>query len=192
MKRLLCGVLALMLLMLGTCPPALAEKLVDSGDVGTIHWELDSKGKLTVTGTGIIEKIPAIEYYNKKVKSVEIGDEITEIGDEAFPNLLNATQITIGKKVQEIRACSYYCINYHCKQDKASKDNVEFVVASENPPEPLDSPKESFNLISTSVEFLIIFPWITAVLLWGNNRMITKLHGHSSHVVALISAIHEK
>ena len=95
-------------------------------------------------------------------------------------------------KLYTIRACSYYCINYHCKQDKASKDNVEFVVASENPPEPFDSPKESFNLISTSVEFLIIFPWITAVLLWGNNRMITKLHGHSSHVVALISAIHEK
>ena len=102
MKRLLCGVLALMLLMLGTCTPALAEKLVDSGDVGTIHWELDSKGKLTVTGTGKIEKIPAIEYYNKKVKSVEIGDEITEIGNEAFPKLLNTTQITIGKQVQEI------------------------------------------------------------------------------------------
>ena len=30
MKKLLCGVLALMLLMLGTCIPALAQKLVDS------------------------------------------------------------------------------------------------------------------------------------------------------------------
>lgn len=94
--------------------------------------------------------------------------------------------------LETIRACSHYCIYYHCKQDKACKDNVEFVVASENPPEPLDSPKESFNLISSSVEYLIIFPWVTAILLWGNNRIITKLLGYSSHVVALISAIHEK
>ena len=93
---------------------------------------------------------------------------------------------------KQIRACAHECIYYHCKQDKACKDNVEFVVASENPPEPLDSPKESFNLISSSVEYLIIFPWVTAILLWGNNRIITKLLGYSSHVVALISAIHEK
>ena len=108
MKRLLCGVLALMLLMLGTCTPALAEKLVDSGDVGTIHWELDSKGKLTVTGTGKIEKIPAIDYYAKKIKTIEIGDEITEIGDGVFQYLGNATQITIGKQVQKIDSSSFW------------------------------------------------------------------------------------
>ena len=102
MKRLLCSVLALMLLMLGTCTPALAEKLVDSGDVGTIHWELDSKGKLTVTGTGKIEIIPATKYYAKKIKSIEIGDDITEIGDGAFGSMQTLTKITIGAKVRYI------------------------------------------------------------------------------------------
>ena len=68
MKRLLCSVLALMLLMLGTCTPALAEKLVDSGDFGTIHWELDSNGKLSVTGTGTMENITGLEYYRNRNK----------------------------------------------------------------------------------------------------------------------------
>ena len=102
MKKLLCGVLALMLLMLGTCIPALAEKLVDSGDVGTIHWELDSKGKLTVTGTGTIPAVPQIQYYNKKIKTIEIGDEITDIENEAFIFLSNATKVVIGEQVRHI------------------------------------------------------------------------------------------
>lgn len=102
MKRLLCGVLALMLLMLGTCIPALAEKLVDSGDVGTIHWELDSKGKLTVTGTGKIEKVPAIDYYAKKIKSIEIGDEITEIEFYSFSSCNSLEEIVVGEHVQQI------------------------------------------------------------------------------------------
>ena len=102
MKKLLCGVLALMLLTLGTCIPALAEKLVDSGDVGTIHWELDSKGKLTVTGTGTIPAVPQIQYYNKKIKTIEIGDEITDIENEAFIFLSNATKVVIGEQVRHI------------------------------------------------------------------------------------------
>ena len=108
MKRLLCGVLALMLLMLGTCTPALAEKLVDSGDVGTIHWELDSKGKLTVTGTGIIEKIPAVDAYAKKIKVLEIGDGITGITCEAFSYLRALTKITFGKDVQVIESGAFF------------------------------------------------------------------------------------
>lgn len=109
MKKLLCGALALMLLLLGTCIPALAEKLVDSGDVGTIHWELDSKGKLTVTGTGKIEKIPAIDYYAEKIKSIAIGDEITEIsGSFTFPcSNLSLSEITIGEHVQFIAQSAF-------------------------------------------------------------------------------------
>ena len=108
MKRLLCGVLALMLLMLGTCTPALAEKLVDSGDFGTIHWELDSKGKLTVTGTGTMENIPALEYYRNRnqIKKVEIGGEIAEIGDNAL-ECGSITEIVIGEQVTRVDAWAF-------------------------------------------------------------------------------------
>lgn len=112
MKKLLCGVLALMLLMLGTCIPALAEKLVDSGDFGTIHWELDSKGKLTVTGTGKMENIPALEYYRirNKIKKVEIGGDITEIGRWAL-DCGSITEIIIGEQVTRIDICSFMNCN---------------------------------------------------------------------------------
>lgn len=112
MKKLLCGVLALMLLMLGTCTPALAEKLVDSGDVGTIHWELDSKGKLTVTGTGSIPEIPQMLYYSKKIKTIEIGDEITGIEYHAFYWLSKVTKVVIGEQVQHIDRCAFSTCQY--------------------------------------------------------------------------------
>ena len=80
----------------------------------------------------------------------------------------------------------------HGEQDKTSKNNIEFVIASKDPPKAFDSSKETLDLVSAFVEYPVILPWIDAILLRRNDRIVTQLLGCSAHFVSLIRAIHEK
>lgn len=130
MKQLHRGWVVILCLLLTFClnKAALAAeaKIVESGDDGAIHWELDSNGKLTVSGTGTIEQILQVNYYSKKVKSIEIGDGITGIGSWSFANMLKTTKIIFGDNVQNIAYDAFMnCPNVQSvefKGDKFQKD----------------------------------------------------------------------
>ena len=80
----------------------------------------------------------------------------------------------------------------HGEQDKTSKNNIELVIANKDPPKAFDSSKETLDLVSAFVEYPVILPWIDAILLRRNDRIVTQLLGYSAHFISLIRAIHEK
>ena len=102
MKRILSFFLAAVLLL--SLFPALPTpaRAAESGTWGTLNWELDDNGKLTITGQG-----PMLTDYNMpwptfKVKSVVIGEGVTSIADRAFSSCMYMTDISIPESVTSI------------------------------------------------------------------------------------------
>lgn len=100
--------------------PAIAE-----GECGEkVYWKLDQNGILKITGTGPMKDYPSRISSNhwrslkestapwcketwdedrlSKVEKIKISDGITHIGDWAFTNCYNATEITIPQTVTSI------------------------------------------------------------------------------------------
>ncbi len=95
------------------------ENIISSGQCGeNVFWILDSKGTLTISGTGDMydynsspghsNKTPF--YYNTDIKNVIINDGVTSIGSDAFYWCINLEDIQIASSVTEIR----YGAFYHC------------------------------------------------------------------------------
>ena len=92
----------------------------------TCHWEIDSSGKLSITGSGamkenfgnrkITENTKANgklttaaswgDYYNQ-ITSIEIGEGITDTGARAFQGLSNVTSVNIPKSLTTLGALSF-------------------------------------------------------------------------------------
>ncbi|MBE6526796.1 MAG: leucine-rich repeat domain-containing protein [Thermoplasmata archaeon] len=75
-----------------------------SGDIGTIHYEVNDT-VLTLTGTGALPDYNYLQHSPweyTKLTSVDIGDGITVIGEEAFKDQWDLKTVTIGKGVTEI------------------------------------------------------------------------------------------
>ena len=80
-------------------------------------WDFDSEtGKLTITGTGAIWDTKVGEDggvdtiwndYYEKIKSIEIGEGITHIGDYAFYNFLNLTEVSLPDSLISIGANAF-------------------------------------------------------------------------------------
>jgi hypothetical protein len=68
------------------------------GDNATYSY---SDGKLTIDGTGAISTTPWSGIADK-ITSVEVGDNITAIADNAFSGLTNASEILLSAGVTEI------------------------------------------------------------------------------------------
>ena len=96
-KGLLCFLTVLMALFL-TTTVVLAEEttgentsnspeIVDSGSCGeNVTWELDSEGKLTISGTGEMYNYQASPEFSSfsSIKKAIITDGVTSIGNNAF------------------------------------------------------------------------------------------------------------
>ena len=52
--------------------------------------------------------------------------------------------------------------------------------------------KQALFAVCCENYFSVILPWIDAILLRRNDRIVTQLLGYSAHFVSLIRAIHEK
>ena len=81
---------------------------IDQGACGTnIKWQLNSKGVLTISGTGAMKnytyksEMPWYKYIND-IQSVVIEDGVTSIGDYAFYGMLKLTTISIPEGVKTI------------------------------------------------------------------------------------------
>ena len=89
---------------------------VDPNQCGdNVYWQLDSSGKLTITGTG--EMWDYLDYgddkspfsYSTEIHSVVIEDGVTSIGDHAFENDYRIESITIPNSVTTIKRAFNGC-----------------------------------------------------------------------------------
>ena len=72
-----------------------------------VIWQLYDDGELAISGKGAVPSFPTEENsyffgYNKAIKSIVVYNGVTEIGDNAFRNLKDATTISISSTVKSI------------------------------------------------------------------------------------------
>ena len=124
-KRLLSFALALAV-CLSLTAPALASKIVSSGECGdNLTWTLDSEGTLTISGTGRMRDFLNAPWVEEKVSdriySVVVEDGVTSISANAFHLCSKMARIDIPGTVTEIAG-----------QPFNSNSMVEFHVNSAN------------------------------------------------------------
>ena len=88
---------------------ALAEH---SGSAGNTAWSISDSGKLTITGSGEMNREAASyssgwKKYGEEIKTVEIGDGITSICFDAFSYCDNITAISIPASVERLDVSEY-------------------------------------------------------------------------------------
>ena len=85
------------------------------GDGSNLTWMLDSDGVLTIVGTGKMDdyiygpgepKAPWSLYWSI-IKEVEIGNQVTSIGDMAFYNCTGLMSVTVPENVISIGDMSF-------------------------------------------------------------------------------------
>ena len=108
-KKTMAILLAVFLLLSVTPVFSIAADVVDSGTCGAnLTWTLDSEGTLSIDGTGKMgdwdEAIdpPPWDSYSASIKTVQIGDGVTYIGEHAFVGHAAIEHITIGSSVASI------------------------------------------------------------------------------------------
>ncbi len=96
------------------------DGLICSGKYNNISWILDSEGKLVLTGSGIIEQCNQGEGWRPfldDIKTIEIGEGITGIGESAFSNVdksefwdysnLQIQKVTIPNSIEKIEGGAF-------------------------------------------------------------------------------------
>lgn len=83
-----------------------AIELGSSGSCGdNATYELSMDGTLTISGTGAIKKLAFL--YGNNIKKVIINEGITEIGDQAFSDCQQLTQVEIPSSVTQIGSSAF-------------------------------------------------------------------------------------
>lgn len=92
---------------------------------GNITWVLDDEGTITFTGTGEIEErfgsagYAWIQYewtpYRDQIRRVVIGEGITGVGDDAFYECKNLTEVVLPESMMFIRDHAFF----HCENLKS-------------------------------------------------------------------------
>ena len=112
-KKILCLLLALLVINLSIPHVAWATKSIDSGYCGAevdgknVQWNLDSEGTLTISGLGEMkdyfptDRTPWYEHI-ENIKSVIIKSGVKSIGGRAFQNCTGLTSVTIPNGVTQI------------------------------------------------------------------------------------------
>ena len=75
-----------------------------------LTWSLDSAGNLTISGNGTMTDYYSDapwKNYSGNIKAVEIGTDVTSIGEYAFASCTNLTSVTIGSSVLSIGKAAF-------------------------------------------------------------------------------------
>ena len=79
-----------------------------SGSCGdNLTWNLDHKGRLTVSGIGTMNSSPFDYSTRKMIRTVVINSGVTNISSYAFLNCNNLTSVTIPSSVNDIESCAF-------------------------------------------------------------------------------------
>ena len=108
----------LLALVLGVSAYGAEPAVVASGTCGAngdnITWTLDDAGTLTISGTGEMKNYgfgssaAPWKSYETMLKSVVIGEGVTNIGDNAFIRCSGLASVTIGNSVTSIGEYAFY------------------------------------------------------------------------------------
>ena len=90
-----------------------SASLIASGTTGALTWELSEDGTLTISGKGVIPDYRNVStdkpwtvmpWYDRsdEITSVIIGNDVSNIGYEAFFNCSNLTKVVFGNSVDSI------------------------------------------------------------------------------------------
>lgn len=87
----------------------LALAASDSGKAGDdIRWELKQDGSLVIYGSGSINKSVPWSYYYNDITSIEVGEGITDIPDDAFYGCQKVTSVTLPSTLTKIGDRAFY------------------------------------------------------------------------------------
>lgn len=82
-----------------------AQWVPDFGTVSSIKWSLDKNGLLTISGTGKMPDFSSAQstpWDKNRIRSLEIGNEITYIGMNAFSGCAELVEVEISTSVELI------------------------------------------------------------------------------------------
>lgn len=82
-----------------------AASTVSNGSCGTnLTWNLDSEGVLTINGTGSMNNFinPPWNSYINNIKSVVVNSGVTSIGNQAFVEAVNLTNVSLPNGLSSI------------------------------------------------------------------------------------------
>jgi len=103
--------LLLCLILVVQLVPAVSAAEVASGSSGAAVWSLDDAGVLTVSGGEMENYASAAEQpwaaYAQQIQKVVIGSGVTRVGDYAFADCVNLTEVSIGGDVTTIGICAF-------------------------------------------------------------------------------------
>ncbi len=74
--------------------------------------------------------------------------------------------------------------------EKSSEHNVELFEPREDAPESFELAEEPFDFITPLVEFLVIVPWLLAIVLGRHDSREARLRDGGARFIALISPVH--
>ena len=104
---------------------------VAGGEFGdALTWSLDSEGTLNISGSG---SMGSMSYggapwhdYTEQIKTIVIGNGVTDIGEYAFMYCTEATDVTIGNSVQFIDYGAFsYCYKLESVNIPSSVKNIK-------------------------------------------------------------------
>ncbi len=106
----------------------------DSGSCGeALTWEIDSRGTLTISGTGEMkefgyDEVTPWDDYSKKIRTVVLKNGVTSISRAAFINCVNLTSVDVPKSVTRVGEDAFLKTMYY--SDEKNWENGVLYVGS--------------------------------------------------------------
>ncbi len=134
--RIIWMMIIAVMLMVSICSTGLAEPspvtTVANGYWGEdVTWNLDSEGKLTVSGNGSLRSYYFPPYqYRDQITCIELEDDITTVGSSVFNSCGNVTEIILNSTVTDIgdyafnRSTAIQDVTYHGTCSDANTVNI--------------------------------------------------------------------
>ena len=118
MKKKLCGAALAFAILIGLCNiPAWAAIVLASGECGAvgndITWTLDREGLFSINGVGAMRDYANADSlpwyaYRDQIKSVEIHDGVTSVGNNAFRTCASLESVTLPESLTSIGDVAFY------------------------------------------------------------------------------------
>ncbi|MDR2039349.1 MAG: leucine-rich repeat domain-containing protein [Bacteroidales bacterium] len=102
-------VLVYVIICVTGCTKKTEDETIKSGQAGSLSWTLRSDGTLVISGEGEMPDYenPPWFKYRDDITQLIIGNDVSNIGRQAFYGHRNITSVTIGSSVTAIGECAF-------------------------------------------------------------------------------------